>query len=309
MKEPACEIATVDLCIATYKRPAALSALLCELERQDLEGMTLRVIVVDNDRYRSAEKAACAFYRSERFDFLYDVEPEQNIALARNRGLSHANANFVAFIDDDELPSRTWLRSLLSCMQKYRCDVAFGPVFKLLPGHAPRWADKCFETARRKTGTHIAFGGAGNVMMAAHVLEGGQMHFNPSFGLTGGEDTDFFYRQFLAGRTLLWCDEALVTEPVPEARLTLRWVWLRGFRSGQIFNRVFVSRYTVAHKCLWFGIKVAQVPAGLVAAAFLRVYSYSSCIAMTVRVAAASGQLSRCFQGRDFEEYSDSQYR
>jgi len=306
MKEPGCELATVDVCIATYKRPAALSALLYELERQDLNGIELRVIVVDNDRYRSAEKAACAFYRSERFDFLYDVEPEQNIALARNRCLSHASANFVAFIDDDEFPSQDWLHSLLSCMLKYRCDVAFGPVFKQLPTHAPSWAGRCFETARRETGTHVEFGGAGNVMMAAHVFDHGQAHFNPSFGLTGGEDTDFFYRQYLVGRSLLWCDEALVIEPVPEARLTLRWVWLRGFRSGQVFNRVFVSRYSVMRKCLWFGTKLAQVLAGLAAAAVLRVFSYPSCIAMMVRVAAASGQLSRCFNGSDFEEYSVS---
>ena len=305
MKEPQREIATIDVCIATYKRPAALSALLCALEKQDLTGIDLRVIVVDNDRHRSAEKAAYTFYQSRCFEFVYDVEPEQNIALARNRCLSHVESDYVAFIDDDEFPSENWLWSLLFCMLKYRCDIVFGPVFKLLPERAPLWAERCFKTARRETGQPLEFGGAGNVMMARHILDDETMRFNPSFGLTGGEDTDFFYRQFLAGRSLVWCDDAVVTEPVPDTRLTLRWVWQRGFRSGQIFNRVFVSRYTAWRKCLWFGTKVTQVLIGLAAAPFLRVFSYPSCIAMTIRIAAASGQLSRCFNGGDFEEYSD----
>ncbi len=309
MKKLACEIVTIDVCIATYKRPGALSSLLHAIERLDLNGIQLRVIVVDNDRHRSAEKAACAFYQSQRFDFVYDVEPEQNIALARNRCLSHVESSYVAFIDDDEFPSENWLWSLLSCMLKYRCDIVFGPVFKLLPERAPSWAKRCFETARRETGQAVEFGGAGNVMMATHILEGETKRFNPSFGLTGGEDTDFFYRQFLDGRSLIWCDEAVVTEPVPAARLTLRWVWQRGFRSGQIFNRVFVSRYTAMRKCLWFGTKVTQVLIGIAAATLLRLFSYPSCIAMTVRVAAASGQLSRFFNGGDFEEYSDPNVR
>lgn len=309
MKEQRCEIAAVDVCIATYKRPAALSALLSALEKLDLIGIKLRVIVVDNDRHRSAEKAAGAFYQSQRFDFVYDVEPEQNIALARNRCLSHVESSYVAFIDDDEFPSEDWLWSLLSCMLKYRCDIVFGPVLKLLPERAPPWAEKCFETARRATGQNVEFGGAGNVLMASHVIDDETIRFNSTFGLTGGEDTDFFYRQFLAGRSLVWCDEAMVSEPVSEARLTLRWVWQRGFRSGQIFNRVFVSRYTITRKWLWFGTKVTQVLIGIVAAPLLRVFSYSSCIAMTVRVAAASGQLSRCFNGGDFEEYRDPNVR
>ena len=300
------ELAAIDVCVATYKRPAALSTLLFALEKLDLDGIELHVIVVDNDRHRSSEKAACAFYQSQRFDFVYDVEPEQNIALARNRCLSHAQSGYVAFIDDDELPSENWLQSLLSCMLKYRCDIVFGPVLKLLPQRVPPWAERCFKTVRRETGQRVKFGGAGNVMMARHVLDDDTMRFNPSFGLTGGEDTDYFYRQFLAGRSLIWCDEGLVTEPVPETRLTLRWVWQRGFRSGQIFNRVFVSRYTLTHKCLWFGTKVAQLLIGLAATPILRIFSYPSCVAMTVRVAAASGQLSRCFDGGDFEEYNDA---
>ncbi len=307
MNGPSYDPTTVDVCIATYKRPEALKILLHTLEKQNLDCIRLRVIVVDNDRHRSAEKTAYAFYGSKRFDFVYDVEPEQNIALARNRCLSHVESDYAAFIDDDEIPSERWLESLLSCMVKYRCDIVFGPVFKLLPGQAPSWAEKCFETARRQTGAHVEFGGAGNVLMASRILEDGKMRFDPSFGLTGGEDTDFFYRHSLAGRSLVWCDEAMVAEPVPDARLTLRWVWLRGFRGGQVFNRVFVSRYTPMRKCLWFGTKVAQVLAGLVAVVVLRLFSYPACIAMTVRIAASAGQLSRCFNGGDFEEYGDTQ--
>jgi len=296
---------TVDICIATYKRPEALAILLRALEDQNLKTIQLRVIVIDNDRARSAEAVAEKFLQSRRFELLYDVEPEQNIALARNRGLANSRSSYIAFIDDDEFPVESWLQALLHCMVTYRADIVFGPVFKRLPDDAPSWAKACFYTARRPTGEKVSFGGAGNVLMARHVLAGDGMWFNPAFGLTGGEDTDFFYRQFLAGRSLTWCDEAIVTEPVAPGRLTLRWVWQRGFRGGQIFNRVFVSRYSPARKVLWFVTKIAQLVIGVMIASFMRVVSYPSYIAMTVRLAAASGQLSRCFDERNFEEYSD----
>jgi len=296
---------TVDICIATYKRPEALEILLRALQKQELKTIQLRVIVIDNDRARSAEPVVEKFLQSRQFDLLYDVEPEQNIALARNRGLANSQSSYIAFIDDDEFPVATWLQSLLHCLTTYRADIVFGPVFKTLPDDAPSWASACFQTARRPTGEKVSFGGAGNALMARHVLAGNGMWFNPAFGLTGGEDTDFFYRQYLAGRLLTWCDEAIVTEPVSPGRLTLRWVWLRGFRGGQIFNRVFVSRYSPARKVLWFVTKIAQLVIGAILASLMRVVSYPSYIAMTVRLAAASGQLSRCFDERNFEEYSD----
>jgi succinoglycan biosynthesis protein ExoM len=299
----------IDVCIATFKRPQMLSALFSSLLQQDLAGITMRFIVIDNDREESARPVVEQFQHDCNLDVLYDVEPQQNIALARNRALEHVTADYFAFVDDDEAVSKKWLKSLLSCMNVHHADFVFGPVMSTLPPHAPEWAPACFKKKPLQTGALMEFGGAGNVLGKRSAIEQPSVRFNPAFGLTGGEDTDFFYRLFLSGRRLVWCNEAWATEPVPDARLTLQWIRRRGYRGGQTYRRIFVTRYPLYRKTVWFLTKLFQVVAGILMAPFIRLLSYPSYVALTVRIAAATGQLSSCFSGENFEEYNVRHYQ
>lgn len=299
----------IDVCIATFKRPAMLSALLSSLLQQDLQGITIRFIVIDNDREASARAVVDQLRQRGEVEIVYDVEPQQNIALARNRALSHVTAEYFAFVDDDESVSKKWLKSLLRCMESHYADFVFGPVMSSLPEHAPEWAPACFQKKPLQTGALMQFGGAGNVMGKKRALEHPTVRFNPAFGLTGGEDTDFFYRLHLSGKRLVWCNEAWATEPVPDARLTLQWIRRRGFRGGQTYRRIFVARYSNFKKAVWFATKLLQLLAGILMAPVMRLLSYPSYVALTVRIAAASGQLSSCFSGENFEEYNVRHYQ
>src|SRR4029453_12464829 len=65
--------------------------------------------------------------------------------------------------------------------------------------------------------------------------------FDPAFGLTGGEDGDLLGRLVQRGMRIVWCDEAVVHEPVEPSRLSLRWLLLRGLRGGQDYARHTLS--------------------------------------------------------------------
>lgn len=299
----------IDVCIATFKRPAMLLDLLASLLAQDLDGIVMRIIVIDNDSDQSARAAVDNFRAAHPVEIVYDVEPRQNIALARNRALQHVRSEYFAFVDDDESVCSIWLRALLESLNRHAADIAFGPLIRTLPATAPGWAARYFNRTRRRTGETVQFGATNNVLARRAILEDGKYRFDPAFGLTGGEDTDFFYRQHLSGRRLIWCDEAIATEPVAEARMTLTWVRRRGFRGGQTYQRIFVARYPAAKKVGWFVLKTAQLLGGVLAAPIVRCVSYPSYIALTVRIAAASGQLSRCFSGANFEEYNTRRYQ
>jgi succinoglycan biosynthesis protein ExoM len=67
------------------------------------------------------------------------------------------------------------------------------------------------------------------------------MPFDPAYGLTGGEDGDLLTRLVQRGARIVWCDEAIVHEPVEPARLSLRWLLLRALRGGQDFARHSVA--------------------------------------------------------------------
>jgi hypothetical protein len=106
------------------------------------------------------------------------------------------------------------------------------------------------------------------------------------------------------GKRLIWCEEARADEYVAETRVTLKWLRMRGFRSGQTYNRIVISRYSSIKKLGWFLTKAFQLTSAIILAPFIRCLSYSDYVALTVRIAAASGQISRCFSENDFEEYN-----
>jgi succinoglycan biosynthesis protein ExoM len=81
----------------------------------------------------------------------------------------------------------------------------------------------------------------GNLILRASAVKGMDVIFDPAYGLTGGEDGDLLSRMSLRGARIVWCDEAVVHEPIEKSRLTLTWLLRRSMRGGQDFARHFLS--------------------------------------------------------------------
>jgi succinoglycan biosynthesis protein ExoM len=225
----------IDICIATYKRPRFLATLLDSLVAQETRGQfTFRIVVIDNDARRSAE-AVVRKAAAEVEDIIYDVEPKQSISLARNRGFARATGEYIATIDDDEYADREWLVNLFNALTHYEADVVIGPSISIFEENTPEYIRHCgtFTLPDPPTGSsenyicHTA-----NAFVRRRVIEGTPAPFDPSLGLTGGEDTAFFEGLRRQGRKLVWCREARVFTFVPRERATLRWIAKRAFRYG-----------------------------------------------------------------------------
>jgi succinoglycan biosynthesis protein ExoM len=230
----------ISLCIATYKRTKRLDALLGDLVLQ--RRVPKEVIVVDNDVAGSAH----AVVERRRtlgapFPIVYAIQPLKNIALTRNRTVELASSEWIAFIDDDERASPVWLDRLATTVIGYGADGALGPVEPVVPSDAPVWIrrGRFYEWARMKTGAIIPPNKLrfGNVLLRGALLRDGRPPFDANYGLTGGEDGDLLCRLVQNGARMVWCDEAVVHEPVETARLSLRWLLLRALRGGQDFAR------------------------------------------------------------------------
>lgn len=244
----------VDVCVATYKRPTLLKKLLHSLIRQQLDhNVTMRIVVVDNDVDESARQIVEDCAAAIAITVSYSKECVQNIALARNHALSLCRGDYIAFIDDDEEAAHDWLGNLIDNARRYNADVVFGPVVPVYPEDTPKWVRRghFFERNRRPTGTPCEHGGAGNVLISTTVLQTTGLRFNPAYGLTGGEDTEFFYRLGQHGAQMVWCDEALVTEPVAKKRMTPAWLIRRAFRGGQMYGRLLVSPKPIPARIPW----------------------------------------------------------
>ena len=231
---------SVTVCIATYRRPTQLTQVLDDLERQSR--LPDEVVIVDNDADGSAQAlVATRQHHSRILRWHYHCEPRQNVALARNAALDRATSDWVAWIDDDERAPATWLAQLLSTAAQYPATAVMGPVIAVLPCHTAPWLRRArlFDWPRHASGTAVPANELriGNLLMDRQWVEREALRFDPAYGLTGGEDGNFLLRIVARGGRIVACNEAEVTEPIPEYRLALRWQWWRAWRGGQDFQR------------------------------------------------------------------------
>jgi succinoglycan biosynthesis protein ExoM len=229
--------ASVCVCICTYKRPELLLRALEGVRAQQVSTrLAVSVVVADNDCDQSARAVVSKFSAQAGFRVTYCVEPEQNIAMARNRALRNADADLVAFIDDDEFPAESWLARMLETLFKYEADGVLGPVRAHFDTPPPAWllASGLSDRPEHATGFELQWRQTrtGNTLFRRQILEDVAEPFQKEFG-NGGEDQDFFRRMIERGRRFVWCNEAIVYEVVPPERCERRYWWKRALLRGQ----------------------------------------------------------------------------
>jgi succinoglycan biosynthesis protein ExoM len=215
----------ISVCICTYKRPEMLGSLLSKLEVQETESLfDYSIVIVDNDKIESARQIVESHARQTKIAINYYVEPEQNIARARNKVIENAHGDFIGLIDDDESPPEYWLLKLYKSLNHYKSDGILGPVQPYFEEEPPGWVLKgCFfERPTHPTGHVLGWENTrtGNALLRRGLFNKDYKWFDPAFG-SGGEDRDFFRRKIAEGHVFVWCSEAYVFEKVPP------WRWKR----------------------------------------------------------------------------------
>jgi succinoglycan biosynthesis protein ExoM len=236
----------------------------------------LTIVVVEND-----EESRCRWLVEEMARqhgaprIVYGHEPEIGIPFARNRSLELAlehDADWIGFIDDDEIASPDWIAKLVAAAAALDADVLQGPVEAIYPPQTSHLVQKAAK--RRPTGSSRGTAYTNNTLMRASIArkEGLGLRFDEAMRFTGGSDVEFFSRAVAHGAVIRWVDEAVVSESVPMARLTLRWQLERARRTGANHayldaQRNGVARAVVNGSVICLG-KIAsaciELPVGLV---------------------------------------------
>lgn len=197
------------------------------LELRHLESETFfEIIVVDNAPSGEETKALVASLAGVR----YVREPRPGLNFARNRALREASGEILAFVDDDVIVDRSWLRGLAHAMCCHPDAVAFTGL--VLPLELQTDAqilfekrggfEKSFETIRY--GPTLPghpfypciggkFGTGCNMAFRRQVLlelGGFDEALDTGAALPGGGDTDMFYRVIRAGYPLIYEPQFLV---------------------------------------------------------------------------------------------------
>ena len=237
----------VTVVIATRDRAELLKRTLAALGTQELEGIDLEVLIVDNgstDRTREVVAEAAAIWPG--IVYLHEARPGKSHAL--NSALAHARGDLLLLTDDDVVPSKGWVQAFAQAFGETGADFGVGRIFPLWEVPPPRWMSEALHGvlaipdggARRQLlskGVHEEIMPIGaNMAVRRAVIEriGG---WNPDLGKLGGtlrtgEDHEFALRMLAAGFTGVYEPTASVGHHVPASRLRLsyfaRWFYDNG---------------------------------------------------------------------------------
>jgi succinoglycan biosynthesis protein ExoM len=186
----------------------------------------------------------------------YVHEPRPGISHARNTGLQAvpADTDFVAMIDDDEVPAPEWLDRLLNAQVRSGADIVAGPAVPLFGPRTPDWVATTgffLKPANMHSLRDLDPDppvATCNVLMRASLLRDAGLRFDPALALSGGEDKLFFQTLKLRGYRFAWAAQATVSEWIPAERATLGYMWRESFRRGAV--KYYVKRKLKSNSAL-----------------------------------------------------------
>ncbi|MBT2288383.1 glycosyltransferase family 2 protein [Paenibacillus albidus] len=235
----------ISIIVCTYNRSQLLVKTLQSL--LPLENLELaEVIVVDNrskDDTAPRVKEFIAAYGNE-MDIRYLLEPVQGLSAARNTGILASKAGLIAFLDDDAIPCRNWITTIVSTFEEKPEVMAMGgkiaPIFE---SKRPDWLIKPFELPytivdlgdRIKEYPSKLHPCGANMAMRKAVFDISLFPLElgrKGDSLLSGEETWLFGQIQRQGHSILYHPQMAVDHFVPANRLTEDWIMKRYYSQG-----------------------------------------------------------------------------
>ena len=240
--------------VCTYHREDLLERCLRSIaEQTSVEIGDCEVVVSDNSDQGTAADTVERLRSVMPIRIRYVQAHPANIAVARNRGLEAAKAQFVAMIDDDMTVEKDWLVNARRVLADYGCDVFSGPVIPIYerPELRSVGSDSFFHreietsqpiplrimgearTRKYTPATSNSIFRKGTCFTDAQV-------FDERYGKSGGEDVDLFCRLEARGLKFLWAPALRTHELVPARRCEFSYLQKRSFVGGQIYASTYI---------------------------------------------------------------------
>jgi O-antigen biosynthesis protein len=223
----------IAVVICTHNRPALLERSLRWLRQVD--SLEFSVLVVDSAPNSSETKSVARRYEAE-----YAVSPLKGLSRARNVGIRTTRADIIVYLDDDMLPHKRWLRSLIEPFVDEDVMAVTGPMLPMeLAGSSDRdlrlgvelapWGPRRFEINRSSPQwfERANFGGVGDGNFAVRRSAFERIHeFDERLGrggpIDGSEEHYAFFQLVDRGFKIAYCPQAIVfhaTSPRTSAAL------------------------------------------------------------------------------------------
>lgn len=226
--------------IPTFNRPDGLLRAARSVFAQTLASVEeFTLLIVDNSPSASATGAIDVLGAecpdTVRLQSVH--EPRPGVANARNAAMEAVETDLVAFLDDDQSATETWLEHLLATHSAFPASVVFSAVVAALPDgikrHRPYFSAFFERQPDHQTGYVTEYYGAGNALVDFSRVPGCRPYFDAAMNRSGGEDDLLFQRIEEGGGKFAWSADTHVFEHPEPGRLTLGYTLRRAFAYGR----------------------------------------------------------------------------
>ena len=236
----------VSVVICTRNRAASLSRTLAHLEQQELSGLNMEVIVVDNGSIDGTAELLRLPRDSLRLIPLYEGVASKSRAL--NLALGRLTGELVLFTDDDVSFGHDWVSDFVHATHKFNgCALFCGPIIPIYPPGTPQWLQTHqwsapffgkFSAECPEGPLPLEFAPYGaNVAVRAKAIAG--MQFRVDLGPSQnddrlmGEDVEFSRRVRDKWNDCVYVPSAPVNHHIRPEQVTPSWLCDRAFGCGR----------------------------------------------------------------------------
>ncbi|MFB3778107.1 MAG: glycosyltransferase family 2 protein [Bryobacteraceae bacterium] len=235
-----------SIIVPTYNRPRRLAGFLESLTKLDYRRDAFEVVLVDDGSEADLEPVAAAF--RDRLNIVFIRQSHGGVARGRHVGAVAARGKYLAFTDDDCMPSASWLARLEEALEATPGCAAGGHTENALDGNVFSTASQVlisylYERLNSTPQGAIFF--TGNNMAMPREL----YHKIGGLDVTWpmcGEDRDFCARWRAEGYPMVYAPDAVIQHAHD---LDLRRFWIQHFgygRGARRFHKTCAQRGDLA---------------------------------------------------------------
>ncbi|MBU2532083.1 MAG: glycosyltransferase [Alphaproteobacteria bacterium] len=199
----------------------------------DSPALELAIILVDNTPGGELAGMIPLYAASAKVHYIH--EPKPGIPFARNAALRAAvqrGANYIAFVDDDEIAPRRWIQSLHAQIEKSGADVIQGGLRRVTTLDDAMAGAESYISARGKLRQRRT-AATNNVLFKAWLVTGTlSLKFDEALAKVGGSDTEFFMRAHDRGAKIVRATHPAVFEVWSADRDASEYTLKRAWRCG-----------------------------------------------------------------------------
>lgn len=249
----------ISIAVCTYNRSDVLPKCLESLAGQSADTKLFEVLIINNNSNDDTKKIALDFCERHH-NFRYIFEKKQGLSHARNRAIVEAKGKYLAYIDDDAIADKEWVKSILDCFSQTNADVVGGPVFHFVKTEKqPFFFNKNASSfnpgneRRQMTPPGFDFGFPGGNTCFKKSLFGEFGNYLTELGMVGGkqrmgEDSEMGYRLLKAGKIFYYEPGMKIDHQLRLKNVTLKGIVKRSYDTGIEIGRMIKNDVTLPKK-------------------------------------------------------------